>query len=147
MFSRIAIVLIAVLVTIPAASQAQERTRYKWWQDAQTKQAIGLTDEQSVQVEAFFQESLPKLQALKKTIDALEAQLSTMIRERRADESTVAAKIDEVEDARCEANKTRTLMLYRMHRVLSPEQDLKLKELHDKREQERRGRGGERRRP
>jgi len=147
MFSRITIVLTAVLVMVSAASSAQQRARYKWWQDAQTKQAIGLTDDQSTRVEAFFQETLPKLQALKKNIDALEAELSTMIRERRADESTVAAKIDEVEDARCEANKARTLMLYRMHRVLSPEQDQKLKELHDKREQERRGRGGERRHP
>jgi Spy/CpxP family protein refolding chaperone len=35
-------------------------------------------------------------------------------------------------------------MLYRMHRVLTPEQDAKLKELFDKWERERRGRAGER---
>jgi Spy/CpxP family protein refolding chaperone len=49
------------------------------------------------------------------------------------------AHVDKVESTRTEANKARVLMLYRMNRVLTPEQRIKLKAMRDKRENSRRG--------
>ena len=66
--------------------------------------------------------------------------MSQMIRD-AADEAAVMAHVDKVESTRTEANKARVLMLYRMNRVLTPDQRIKLKALHDKRESSRRGSG------
>jgi len=142
MFRRIALVVMLVAVAVTATVWSQSRPR-KWWQDEATMAVLEMTRQQSDDVEAIFEATFPRLTELKKTLDALEAELSAMVRERR-DESVVAAKLDEVEEARSGLNKVRTLMLYRMHRVLTPEQDAKLKELFDKWERERRGRSGER---
>ena len=48
-----------------------------------------------------------------------------------------------VEAARADLSKTRTLMLYRMHRILSAEQNVTLDRLFDQmeRDKERRGKG------
>jgi Spy/CpxP family protein refolding chaperone len=131
-----------VVLAVTATVWTQNRPR-KWWQDEATMALLLMSEQQSTDVEEIFQATWTRLSELKKTLDALEDGLSAMIRERR-DEAVVAAKLDEVEDARSALNKARTLMLYRMHRVLTPEQDAKLKELFDKWERERRGRSGER---
>lgn len=143
MFSRIAVTALAVSAVVAISLSAQSRPR-KWWLDPATMEALAMTDVQSAEVERIFQESRPQLVELKRTLDALEEELSTLILNRES-EDAVAAKIDVVEQARAEGNKARTLMLYRMHRVLSPEQDAKLKELFQRWERERRGRSSERR--
>lgn len=142
MFRRIAFLVTLVVVAVTATVWTQNRPR-KWWQDEATMAVLEMTQQQSTDVEEIFQASRTRLSDLKKTLDDLEAALSIMVRERR-EEAVVAAKLDEVEDARSALNKARTLMLYRMHRVLTPEQDAKLKELFDKWERERRGRSGQR---
>jgi Spy/CpxP family protein refolding chaperone len=132
----LAALVAAVLVALPLKAEAQQQ-RWKWWQDEKSKVEIGLTEQQSVEVEAVFQSALPKLKAAKAQLDALETDLSRMIRERTADESLVAAQIDKVEAARAELSKARTLMLYRMHRILTPEQNIKVQAIHDRWEKER----------
>lgn len=142
--SRRASLLVSAGMVVALASAtlvAQDRSR-SWWHDEETMAALGMTEQQTGDVEAIFQATLPRLRELKERLEALEAELSAMIRDRR-DEAVVVAKLDEVEHARGELNKSRTLMLYRMHRVLSPEQDEQLKELFDKRERERRGPPGQ----
>lgn len=145
---RVAAVLLSILCLPGGVLSGQEpqhqQQRRKWWQDEQYKTELGLTVQQSESVEATFQSSLPKLRAAKQQLDSLEADLSRLIRERTADEVVVAAQIDRVEAARAELSKTRTLMLYRIHRILTPEQNTKLQALHDRWEKER---GREPRRP
>jgi Spy/CpxP family protein refolding chaperone len=128
----------AALVVAAGLARAQEQQqRRKWWQDEQFKAELGLTAEQSANVEATFQDSLPKLKMAKQQLDSLEEELSRLIRERTADESVISAHIDKVEAARAELSKTRTLMLYRIHRILTPEQNDKLQEMHERWEKER----------
>ena len=55
-----------------------------------------------------------------------EAALSRLLAESSDNEAIVVRTIDRVEAARSALAKTRTLMLYRMHRLLSPEQRRKL---------------------
>jgi Spy/CpxP family protein refolding chaperone len=124
-------------VAAPAAGESQSPGRNKWWQDAQVKLELGLSEEQSADVEATFQASLPKMRAQKRQLEALEDDLSRMIKERQADELVLGALIDRVEAARSELSKERTLMLYRMHRILTPEQNTKLKAMNDRRSRER----------
>lgn len=111
----------------------------KWWADDKLRAELGITDQQSAAVEQVWQKSIPRLRELRKKLDDMETVLSQMIRQ-AVDEASLVAEIDKVEAVRAEANKARTLMLYRMNRVLSPEQREKLKAMWDRMEAQR-GRG------
>ncbi len=141
----LALMLTAILLGGGQLSgQEPQAQRRKWWQDEQIKNQLGLTEQQSASVEAIFQNAIPKLKAAKEQLDGLEAELSRLIRERTAEESVVSAQIDRVEAARAELSKNRTLMLYRIHRVLTPDQNTKLQAMHDRWEKQR---GRDSRRP
>lgn len=132
-----------LLVLLPVAASGTQGQRQKWWQDERMKAELALTDDQSAEVESIFQASRPKLQDSKRQLESLEEELSEMVRARVADEVDVAQLIDRVEAARSELSKERTLMLYRMHRILTPDQNAKLKEIYDR----RRAREGRDRKP
>jgi len=134
---RITAVVALTLIVAAVGLDSQER-RGRWWVNAETQRELALTADQSSRIDALYQASLPRLRELKDELDKLEGGLSELIRENRADESVVAARVDEVERVRGELSKTRTLMLYRMHRMLSPEQHEKLRALFARWERERR---------
>jgi Spy/CpxP family protein refolding chaperone len=110
----------------------------KWWIDEPMRGELGITDQQSAAVEQLWQKTIPKLREARERLDKLEEQLSQMILD-ASDEAAVVAQIEKVENTRSEANKARTLMLYRMNRLLTPDQRVKLKAMHDKFEASRRG--------
>jgi Spy/CpxP family protein refolding chaperone len=122
-----------LLVLLPVAASGTQGHRQKWWQDEKMKAELALTDDQSTEVETIFQASRPKLQEGKRLLESLENDLSEMVRAHVAEEAELAVMIDRVEAARSELSKERTLMLYRMHRILTPEQNAKLKEIYDRR--------------
>jgi len=125
---------LVVLAAVPATAQ----DRHKWWADEKSRQEIGLSTEQAAKAEEAYQASLPRLQELKSQLDTLEAELNTLIRENKADESVVASKIDALERVRGEMSKTRMLMLYRIHRLLSVEQQERFKAMIDRERARRR---------
>jgi Spy/CpxP family protein refolding chaperone len=116
---------------------------FKWWQDEKVKTELGLTAEQVVNLDNVFLELIPKMAAEKEALDTLESQLSSVIRDASMSEAEVVRQIDVVEAARSALGKTRTLMIYRLYRSLSPDQRTKMKALHQKWEEERR-KGGRR---
>ncbi|MDO8836917.1 MAG: Spy/CpxP family protein refolding chaperone [Vicinamibacterales bacterium] len=135
------VVVVAVLAAFcPGAAHAQG---FKWWQDEKVKAELSLTAEQVVNLENVFLELIPRMAAEKEALDKLESQLSTVIRDANMSEAEVVRQIDVVEGARSALGKTRTLMIYRLYRSLSPDQRTKMKALHQKWEDERR-KGGRR---
>jgi Spy/CpxP family protein refolding chaperone len=115
----------------------QGRRPLKFWQ-GETKTELGITNQQSMEIEQIFRATLPKLEASKDKLDKLEAALSQTIRDNTADLATVAQQVDRVESVRAELYKTRTLMLYRMRGVLSADQRAKLKQIMDRADAARR---------
>ena len=113
------------------ATPAQDR-RFKWWKDAQVQKELGLSTAQSEKINTIWETSVPSLRAAHDELEALEAELSRLIRENTADEKIVALQIDHVEAHRSQVNKARSLMLYRMHRVLTANQYQTLTTLMDK---------------
>jgi len=109
----------------------------KFWQ-GETKTELGITNQQSTEIEQIFRATLPKLEASKEKLDKLEAALSQTIRDNTADLTVVAQQVDRVESVRAELYKTRTLMLYRMRGVLSADQRAKLKQIMDRADAARR---------
>lgn len=145
--------LLAALLLVPVAANAGQAQRpqpdtaqtrtanqgpRKWWVDPQDRASLNITDQQSALIEAVWQKSLPELRQGWQKLHALEDVLDQMIRN-SADEPAVIAQIDHVENTRAEMNKARQLMLYRMNRVLTPDQRDKLKAMHDRRESQHRG--------
>jgi Spy/CpxP family protein refolding chaperone len=118
---------------------AHQDPKWKWWLDPQRRAELGINDQQSALVEQVWVKSLPKLRELREQLEKLEAALSVLLAKDQGDEATIAAQIDRVEAARAEANKARTLMIYRMHKVLNVEQRAKVKALMERRDDRKDG--------
>jgi Spy/CpxP family protein refolding chaperone len=101
-----------------------------WWNSEKFKQELKLTDEQSARIEQIFQASLPQLQSSKDALDREQAGLSKLMAGPDVAEAEVVLSIDRVETARYTMSKARTMMLFRMNRVLTPDQRAKLEEIH-----------------
>ena len=110
----------------------------KWWIDPQLRAELAITDAQSAAVEDVWQKSLPKLRDGRGLLEKQEDVLSQMIATDVA-ETAVVAQIERVENMRADLAKGRTLMIYRMNKVLTPDQRAKVKAMMDKRESNRRG--------
>ncbi len=114
------IVLLAAVFSLAVTSEA--RQRFKWWQSDEVASEIGLTVAQATAIEGIFQALRPKLREFARRLHREEDELTAIMHAMRAEEWEVALQIDRVEAARSALSKTRTLMLYRMHKTLGAEQ-------------------------
>ncbi len=128
---------LACVVAAPQPVGAGQSGKFKWWQSERFAQELGLTREQSARIEEVFQASWPALHAAKADLDRLETELSQLIAEGTASEAKVLQHIDRVEASRSAMGRTRSLMLYRMHRLLTADQRVKLKTLYEAVEREK----------
>ena len=126
---------VVLCVGLPAMAGAQG---FKWWQSEKFKADLVLTPDQTGKLEDVYQGLLPKMTIGKDNLDRLEKRLSDVIAEGMAPEGDVMKLVDQVESSRADLAKTRTLMIYRMHRILTLEQRDKMKALHERWEQDRR---------
>jgi Spy/CpxP family protein refolding chaperone len=129
--------VIAALVFAATAEAGQ--LRWKWWQSEEFQRELSLSPEQVGGIDQVFRESLPALQAGKRDLDQLERELSALIADSSATEAQVLRLIDRVEASRSALGRTRSLMLFRMYRILTPDQRVRLTALHERAE---RGHGG-----
>jgi Spy/CpxP family protein refolding chaperone len=132
---RCLIWILVIVLAVPAVAGAQG---FKWWQSDKFKSDLTLSADQTTRLEEVYQSLLPKLTAGKEDLDRLESGLSKLIAEGVASEGDVMKMVDQVERSRAELAKSRTLMIYRMHRLLSADQRAKMNALHERWEQERR---------
>jgi len=100
----------------------------KFWVEPKLRAELGITDQQSATIEAIWQKGLPQRAETRTRLEKLEEALDKMMVDASADEAAIVAQIDKVEAARTEASKARVLMLYRINKVLLPEQRVKLAE-------------------
>jgi P pilus assembly/Cpx signaling pathway, periplasmic inhibitor/zinc-resistance associated protein len=113
----------------------EPRDRWKWW--LYDRAELGITDKQSAEIDKIFESTMPQQRAKREELERMEAVLANLTTENKADVSTVAVQAEKVESLRAEMGKTRTVMLYRINLLLSPEQRVKVKALIDKRNAER----------
>lgn len=112
--------------------------RVPWWKAPETRAELGISDKQSKEIDDVFQETLPSLRAAKDELDKLDQAVTNLIKEGTADIPTVARQVGQAEQARASLTTLRTVMLYRMHRLLTPDQRVKLDAMFERREAERR---------
>jgi Spy/CpxP family protein refolding chaperone len=132
-WSRGAVAILLLLALAPPVG-AQS---FAWWKSEPFQKEVGLSADQCTRIDNVFQSTLPKLRQGHDELDKQEAELSRMI-EANADEGLVVKQVDRVEATRATLGKMRTMMLFHMHQVLTPEQLAKFKIAHDKWVQEHR---------
>ena len=125
------VVLLTAVLSFAVAAEATQR--FKWWQSDEVVSEIGLTEEQGADIEAIFQSLRPRLRDLARLLHREEDELTAIMHAMQAEEWEVALQIDKVEAARSALSKTRTLMLYRMHRTLTAEQSEALHAMWERR--------------
>jgi Spy/CpxP family protein refolding chaperone len=127
------LLLTSVLTATPAFAGA---TKFKWWQSERFIRELALTSDQQARLESIFKSSWPSLEACKGDLDRLDTELSKLIADGTTPETQVIQQIDRVEASRSALGRARSLMLYRMYRVLTPDQRAKLKVLKEQIEKE-----------
>jgi Spy/CpxP family protein refolding chaperone len=140
--SRYACVVLAVGLCALALPDRAAAQGFKWWQSEKFQREMALSPDQVARLEEIFQATVPTLRAQKDTLDQVDAEFSRLVADGRADEAQALEHIARVEAARSELGKTRGLMLFRMRRILTFDQHVKLKVLHEQYERDkRRGQG------
>lgn len=124
----------------PGAPQTEgdRPRRDPWWKAAGSRAELGLTDQQSKEIDDIFQATRPALKAAKDELDKLDEAVARLIKEGSADWAVVNRQVTQAEQARAKLTTARTVMLYRMHRLLTPEQRAKLDAMFARWDAERR---------
>ena len=136
---RIPAAVAVVLALIVGAAGTAGAQSFKWWQNERYQKELALSPEQITRLEDIYQGAGPAMRSQKAALDRLQGELSKLVSDGRADETTAADLIAKVEAARGDLGRTRGVMLYRMRRILTSDQHVKLKVLFDEHERERRG--------
>ena len=123
-----AVIAILLFFSAPAGAQGA-----KWWMSDQYKKELGLTADQSRRLEEVFQAALPTLRTQKKALDDAEQQFQQVMQ--RGNYSSVMEQVDHLEAARANLNRTRTMMLVNMRKLLTTDQWIKLDAMHQAAEQ------------
>ncbi len=123
----ICLMLSAIVLAVPAVAAAQGR----WWQSERFQRELALTQEQITRIEGIYQATTPLLRAQKEAFDRREEKLSKVIADPKSDEAMVIQATDRLEAARNEMGRTRTMMIFRIRRVLTDEQHVKLNAMHE----------------
>jgi len=123
-----AVFALALVLAVPVGAQG-----FKWWISEEYKRELGLTADQSRRVEEVFQAALPTLRSQKKALDAAEQEFQQVMQ--RGNYSSVMEKVDHLEAARANLNRTRTMMLVNMRKLLTTDQWIKLDAMHQAAEQ------------
>jgi Spy/CpxP family protein refolding chaperone len=105
---------------------SSDRSSRMWWKVPEVMKEIGLTPEQSKTIDALFQKRLPEAMARDTEYKKQQAILDKLLSERTVGSDVIGVQLDRVEALRTTQNKTRTIMFYEMHKVLSAEQYNKL---------------------
>ncbi len=116
------VTLVVVAATAVVAAGEQGRRPHRWWQSTDVQALLELTDEQSASLDKIYRKALPKLRESMRRLNAEERTLSQLVGDMDVEEIDVTRQIDRVEATRSELSKTRILMVFRMHRVLTQRQ-------------------------
>ena len=104
---------------------------FAWWRSDAFQRELALTSDQTARLARLWETTRPELRQEWDTLSQLEARLAQLIKD-DADETVLTRQIDRVETARASANKTRSVMLVQMLKVLTPEQRARFTVLHER---------------
>jgi len=123
--------------TPPAAAASAQVSSglvaWEWWNDADVKKQVGLTDDKVKRIDGFYRQRSTQLRALADEQDKQRKILDQMTSQRVVDESQYNLQVAMEESLRFELSKSRLMMLYHMYRELTPDEYNKFLVVLDKR--------------
>ncbi len=102
---------------------------FAWWKSEIFKKELELTEDQSARIDKIWETTRIELRQEWDELSKLEDKFSRLL-QKEADDAMLSRQIDRVETARANANKTRSLMLVQMRKVLTPDQRVRLDAIH-----------------
>jgi Spy/CpxP family protein refolding chaperone len=109
----------------------------RWWTTEKYKQELRLTAEQSAEIERIVQGSMSRLKGDKEDLDQAQSDFRQLMERPNASERELLKAAERLEMARFSISKERTIMLVRIHSVLTPEQRRGLDAIAKRHEAER----------
>jgi Spy/CpxP family protein refolding chaperone len=104
-----------------------------WWLSPAIQSQIALTPDQVQRIDATYRESLPERRRLRRQVVALRLRLARLLATGTMSDVQAIPLIDRLCTIEKQRNVARTMMLIRMHRVLTAPQRLQLAEWSDRR--------------
>lgn len=108
-------------------------TPWNWWNDAEVQKELGLSTEKVKRIDNIYTRRSEDLKPIGDEFLKQSGELEKMTRARVVDENTYSLQVMRVESARSKLSESRTVMLYRLSRELTPEQYKKLLDIRDRR--------------
>jgi Spy/CpxP family protein refolding chaperone len=121
----------------PDNSDQDGPPRWKWWLHPDTRRELKLTDQQSKKINEVWESTAPQLREKWHELEQLEESLAKTLKEYTAQVPAVTQQVEKIEKLRADNNATRTVMIYRMHLLLTPEQRVKVDEMRKRMDEER----------
>ena len=122
----------------------QGHGRFAWWKDEKVRAEVGFTVEQGNKIDQIVASNREQSVPIWKEIQQLDKEIDKMIVE-SVDIMVFKQHVEKVEARRAELNKMRTVTLYRIQRVLTPEQRAKFRAVVERWEAARKKQDGDRR--
>lgn len=113
---------LAGLILAAAAALPAQDLDGKWWKNSQIVEEVGLTAEQTDQIEKVFVRTRPMLIDLRADLEKKQFALQQALEDKAAGRPELERKMEAVEDSRLELQKTRARMLLDIRQVLQPGQ-------------------------
>ena len=104
-----------------------------WWKNSEVVKELQLSDAQVKQIEQTFLEYRLKLIDLRADVERQETKLQPLLEADQPNEQQVGSQVDAVVAARGKLEKTNTMMMLAIRRVLSVEQWKKLQAIQHRR--------------
>ncbi len=120
-----------------AGSHSAPRSPFNWWKTDRYKQELRLTDAQSAEVEQIVQASLARMKADKEDLDTAQSDFRVLMERPSANQRELLKAAERLEMARYSIAKERTMMIVRIHSVLTPDQRRGLDAIAKRHETER----------
>jgi Spy/CpxP family protein refolding chaperone len=118
----------------PKAAEAAAKAKAKWWRNPELRAEFAITDAQSTELDRIYHSFYASLKSGMADVDRYHKDVSRIMAEGSSSEVDVLHAIDKLEAAKASLARTRMLMLYRMYRVLSPDQRIKVKRYHEQKD-------------
>jgi Spy/CpxP family protein refolding chaperone len=126
----------------PSNGRPNLLSEWQWWSDSEVQKTLGLAEAKVKNISRIYEDRVRRSQQLLERYETERAELNRLTEERQISVEEYAIHVTQVEALRTELNKGRLVMLYRISRELTPEQNKKLTEIFEKRrEAMRNGRG------
>jgi Spy/CpxP family protein refolding chaperone len=128
--TRLSALLGMALVMGTSANWGTGAQEYRWWQDRNLQHRLSLTPAQVLMLEQIYDSTVAEQRQLARSVYRLEWRSHRTMAVEHVDETRARFEVDELEKARAKRNSSRSLMLLKMFRALTPEQRRQLDGMH-----------------